>query len=75
MKNTTQHPLKQKWTVSIDNGGNFIRHKWVKIYMDLHMEPPWVVGHKFLQMIFGHTIKMATTLKNGKLSKNLLLNQ
>ena len=21
MKNTTQHPLKQKWTVPIDNGG------------------------------------------------------
>ena len=23
MKNTTQHPLKQKWTVRIDNGGKF----------------------------------------------------
>ena len=23
MKNTTQHPLNQKWTVPIDNGGKF----------------------------------------------------
>ena len=30
MKNTTQHPLNQKWTVSIDNYGTFIHLKWVK---------------------------------------------
>ena len=30
MKNTTHHPLKQKWTVPINNGGESIRLKWVK---------------------------------------------
>ena len=31
MKTTTQHPLKQKWKVPIDNVGKFIRLKWVKL--------------------------------------------
>ena len=29
IKNTTQQPLKQKWTVPIDKVGNFIRYKSV----------------------------------------------
>ena len=32
MKNTSQHPLKQKWTVPIDNGGKFrFWHKWLTL--------------------------------------------
>ena len=39
MKNTTQQPVKRKWTGPIDN----IRHKWVNVSVDICDGPHFLV--------------------------------